>query len=137
GALVNELARRKADVSLANPIGLCIADLSTAGWVAPDGSDPKSYWKITRGTSEKALRAVYEVPAEKGFAVGDIAINDQPIKYGAQIADFIPIKLTGLATRFNLSTAKPMGCVASTPGFAMQPMSVAAALNLTLGASRY
>jgi hypothetical protein len=131
------LARRKADVSLANPIGLCIADLSTVGWATPDGSDPKCYWKITRGTSENALRAVYEVPAGKGFTVGDITINDQPIKFGAQIADFITIKLTGLATRFNLSTAKPMGCVASAAGFAVQPMTVAAALNLARGISRY
>ncbi len=111
GAAVNGFARRKADVTLANPVGLNIADLSVAGWAAPDGSDPKSYWKITRGTAAKALRAVYEVPAGKGFTVGDITINDQPIKYGAQIADFITIKLTGLATRFGQSTAKPVGCV--------------------------
>jgi hypothetical protein len=131
GALVNELARQKADVTLANPVGLCIAGLSVAGWTTPDGSDPLSYWKVTRGTSAKALRAVYEVPADKGFAVGDITINDDPIEFGAQIADFITIKLTGLATRFGQTTAAPMnGCVEEVvaPGAAPAAPNVAAAL---------
>ena len=131
GALVNELARQKADVTLANPVGLCIAGLSVAGWTAPDGSDPLSYWKITRGTPEKALRTVYEVPASKGFTVSDITINDDPIEFAAQIADFITIKLTGLATRFGQSTAAPLnGCVEEIvpPGAAPAAPNVAAAL---------
>jgi hypothetical protein len=112
GAVVNELARGKADVTLANPIGLCIDDLSVAGWQTPDNSDPKDYWKIVRGTPEKALRAVYEVPASKHFVVGDITINGTPIRFGAQIADFITIKLTGMATRIGQSTVLPVeGCV--------------------------
>ena len=67
GAMVNELARLKADITLTNPIGLYIAGLSVAGWQTPDNSDPLSYWTITRGTKEKALRAVYEVPAVQGL----------------------------------------------------------------------
>jgi hypothetical protein len=82
-------------------------------WVTPDGSDPASFWKITRGTQEKALRAVYEVPEERGFAAGDIQINGRNIEFGAQIVDFITIKLTGLATRFGQSTAQAVGCVRS------------------------
>ena len=112
GALVNELARAKADITLANPVGLYIAGLSVAGWVTPDGSNAADYWKITRGTKEKSLRAVYEVPAAKGFVVGDIKISGRPIEFGAQIADFIRIKLTGLATRIGQSAVAPMtGCV--------------------------
>jgi hypothetical protein len=112
GAQVNELARARADITLANPVGLYIASLSVAGWETPDTSDPSDYWKITRGTKEKALRAVYEVPAAKGFAVGDIKIAGRKIDFGAQIADFIRIKLTGLATRIGQSTAAPLnGCV--------------------------
>src|ERR1700730_2599492 len=111
GALGNDLARRGADVTLANPVGLCIDDLSVVGWVTPDGSDAKSYWKVTRGTSQKALRAVYEVSSNKGFTVGDILINDQPIIFGGQIADFITIKLTGLPTRIGKNTAAAIGCV--------------------------
>jgi hypothetical protein len=112
GAVVNELARQKADVTLANPIGLCIAGLSVAGWQTPDGSNPLDYWKIVRGTPEKALRAVFEVPASKNFVVGDITVNGRKIEFGAQIADFISIKLTGLATRIGQSTVQPLdGCV--------------------------
>jgi hypothetical protein len=131
GAEVNGFARKKADVTLANPVGLCIADLSVPNWVAPDGSDAKSYWKITRGTPEKALRAVYEVPAEKGFTVSDITIDDQPILFGGQIADFITIKLTGLATRFGASVARPVGCVEEIrlPGAAPAAPDVAAILE--------
>ena len=114
GAVVNELARRKADVSLANPVGLCIAGLNPAGWATPDRSNPLDYWKIVRGSNEKALRAVYEVPSARGFVVGDITINGKRIEFGAQIADFITIKLTGLATRIGASTVKPVkGCVQS------------------------
>jgi hypothetical protein len=121
GALVNELARQKADVSLANPVGLCIAGLSVAGWQTPDGSNPLDYWTITRGTSDKALRAVYEVPAGKNFVVGDIKIGGRNVEFGAQIADFVTIKLTGLATRFGKSTVAPMdGCVQQVTPAALQ-----------------
>jgi len=125
GAVVNELARMQADVTLANPVGLCIAGLSVAGWATPDNSNPLDYWKITRGTAEKALRAVYEVPAGKGFVVGDIKINGRNIDFGAQIADFITIKLTGLATRIGLSTVAPLnGCVQQIGAIGFAPPSV-------------
>jgi hypothetical protein len=132
GAQVNELARMKADITLANPVGLCIAGLSVAGWQTPDGSNPMDYWTIVRGTQQKALRAVYEVPSAKGFVVGDIKINGTNIDFGGQIADFIQIKLTGLATRFGSATAAPVGCVQPVgllEGAAAQPLSVAQALS--------
>jgi hypothetical protein len=130
GAQVNALARQGADITLANPVGLCIAALDTSGWEAPGGADPREFWKITRGTKEKALRAVYEVPVGRGFQVGDIRINGRNIAYGAQIADFITIKLTGLATRFGQATQPVDGCVEVAPsGFAAE-VSVAAALAL-------
>ena len=94
---------------------MCIAGLSVAGWTTPDGSDPLEFWRITRGTREKALRAVFEVPAGKGYVVGDIKINGRNIDFGAQITDFITIKLTGLATRIGKSAAGPVGCVRRAP----------------------
>ncbi|MEU4040287.1 hypothetical protein [Streptomyces collinus] len=107
GAGVNALARQKADISLADPVGLYFDDLSTDGWETPDGSDPKSYWTYLRGDSEHRVRAVYEVPPDKAFSVGDITIGGRPIEFGAQIADFITIRLTGVACRFDDSTAQP------------------------------
>jgi hypothetical protein len=112
GGVVNSAARLKADLRLANPTGLYVNDLSTAGWATPDGSDPKSYWSYVRGTPEHPVRAVYEVPAERGFVVGDVTIGGRPIAFGAQIADFVSIKLTAVACRVGQSTAEPMpGCV--------------------------
>ena len=107
GAQINMLAREKADITIANPIGLYLDSLSTAGWKTPDGSNPAQYWKITRGTSTHALRAVYAVPANKNFVVGDITINGIPITYGAQIADFITIAIRGQACRFGKSAVRP------------------------------
>jgi hypothetical protein len=126
GASVNAFARQGAHITLADPVGLCIADLATFGWVAPDQSDPKSYWTITRGDANKALRAVYEVPAARGFTVGDIQINGRPIATGAQIADFITIKLTGLATRIDPAHVRVFdGCrgaaAVAAAGFAGPP----------------
>lgn len=134
GAFVNEFACKKADVTLANPVGLYIAGLSVAGWETPDGSDPHQYWSITRGTEAKALRAVYEVPPEKGFAVGDIKIGGQKIEFGAQIADFITIKLTGLATRFGKSSVQPFsGCVEKAAALVgPETISVEAVLEASL-----
>ena len=108
GGEVNALARLKADMTLANPMGLYIHGLFPTGWATPDGSDPLGFWKIVRGTKDLSLRAVYEVPAEKNFTVGDILINGEPIEFGAQVADFIKIKLVGVACRFGLSQAAPV-----------------------------
>jgi hypothetical protein len=113
GAAVNALARAKDDVTLANPIGLYIAGLSVDGWKTPDGSSALDYWKVTRGTKEKALRAVFEVPLNKGFTVGDIEISGKKIDFGSQIADFITIKLTGMATRRGQSQVKPFDVCAA------------------------
>ena len=123
----------KADVTLADPVGLYIAGLSTVGWSTPDGSNPLDYWKIARGNPDKALRAVYEVPQDKGFVVGDIAINGKPIDFGGQIADFLQIKVTGLACRFGKSNVPPKTqCVAG--GKKVAPRLIQASPSDTLHA---
>jgi hypothetical protein len=135
GSEVNALARAHHDISLANPISLCIASLSAVAFMTPDGSDPASFWTVTRGTRDKALRAVYEVPSGKRFVVGDIKINGRTIDFGAQIADFTTIKLTGLATRLGKSTVQPVnGCAQAIP----QPSTLAATSSVAsiLAASR-
>ncbi|MFJ3950714.1 hypothetical protein SLV14_007614 [Streptomyces sp. Je 1-4] len=107
GGSVNALARQKASITLADPVGLYFDGLSTEGWATPDGSDPQSYWTYERGEADHRVRAVYEVPTSKPFTVGDITIHGRPIQYGAQIADFVTIKLTAVACRFGQSTAEP------------------------------
>ena len=119
GAAVNALARADADITLANPVGIYFDALSTAGWQTPDGSDPADFWTITRGTPEKPVRAVLEVPDDRTFVVGDITINGSPIRFGAQIADFITMKLTGQATRIGQSHYPPIaGCKRRAAGVA-------------------
>lgn len=111
GAIVNGLARANADITLANPVGIYFDSLSTAGWRTPDGSNPGDFWKIVRGTPQKPVRAVFEVPAGKGFLVEDITINGLSLRYGGQIADFITMKLTGVAARVGQSIHPPLdGC---------------------------
>jgi hypothetical protein len=107
GATINTLARQRDDVTLANPPGLYLADFTPAGFQTPDGTDAKTFWKITRGEEGRAVRGVYEVPAEKGYVVGDITIADEPIEFGGQLADFLTIKIVGVACRIGQSKVKP------------------------------
>lgn len=107
GGAVNALARTRAFISLTDPVGLYIGGLATDGWTTPDGSDPADYWTILRGDATHPVRAVYEVPPARGFTVSDIRINGTPIRFGAQIADFITIQLSAVACRPGESTAEP------------------------------
>lgn len=117
GGVVNSVARLKADLTLANPVGLYFDDLSVAGWMTPDDADPKTFWTYVRGDAEHPVRAVFEVPAGIGYAVGDIQILGRPILFGAQIADFISIKATAVACRIGKSAVQPFtGCVGDVDG---------------------
>lgn len=117
GALVNFLAREGYAITLQNPVGLYIDRLDTHGWTKPDGSDvDPGYWKILRGNPGAILRAVYEVPEAEGFTVGDLLIGGESIEFGGQIADFITMKLTGVACRQGEITNLAQGCEA---GFAV------------------
>lgn len=111
GEQVNALARQKADITINNPVGLYLHQFNPVGWTTPDGTDAREFWKFVRGSNDHFVRAVYEVPPGKGYVVGDIRIAGRPIEFGAQITDFITIKLEGLATRIGQSTVVPFqGC---------------------------
>lgn len=111
GEQINALARSKADITLKNPVGLYIHQFSPVDWVTPDGEDPQAFWRYVRGNDGHFVRAVFEVPPGRGYVVGDITIGGRPIDYGAQVADFITIKLEGVATRNGQSTVAPLvGC---------------------------
>ncbi len=111
GSEVNSLTRQKADVTLANPVGLYFSKLIPDGWEVPGGEDPLKFWTYVRGTATHPVRAVFEVPPDRDFVVGDIKIDGRNIQFGAQIADKIKMKLTGVAHKFGQSTVEPMtGC---------------------------
>jgi phosphatidylserine/phosphatidylglycerophosphate/cardiolipin synthase-like enzyme len=111
GEQVNALARQKADITINNPVGLYLHEFNPVGWTTPDGEDPRKFWKFVRGKDNHFVRAVFEAPAGQGYVVGDIKSAGKTIDFGAQIADFITIKLEGLATRIGQSTVAPFqGC---------------------------
>lgn len=111
---VNSIARRRADVTLADPVGLYLDGLQTAGWVAPDGTDPLTFWKITRGDADHAVRSEFAVPGALGYTISDITINGQQIVSPSQIAEGIEVKVVGLAHHFGKSTAVPRACARKT-----------------------
>ena len=117
GEQINALARQRADITLNNPIGLYFHEFNPVGWTTPDGEDARSFWHYPRGDDGHRVRAVFEVPAERGYGIGDIRIAGKPIEFGAQIADYITMKLEGVATRIGQSTAEVVsGCrVAAEP----------------------
>jgi hypothetical protein len=113
GATVNALVRGTGGagsgvrISLENPVGLYIQtpsfDTYQLPLTAPPDAQPGDFWKVMRGRSRQdgepidyILHAVYEVPAELGFTVGDITIDGFNIDYGAQIAQTFQIALAGL-----------------------------------------
>ncbi len=124
GDQVNAQARRLADVTLNNPVGLYLHEFNPVGWATPDGAQAGDFWRFTRGSNEHFVRATYEVPPGRGYVVGDIKIDGRPIQFGAQITDFITIKLEGLVTRVGQSTVQPLnGCwgESAAPPAAIQP----------------
>ncbi|MEF2549474.1 hypothetical protein VQ045_20285 [Aurantimonas sp. E1-2-R+4] len=110
GGEVNALARVGANITMANPVGLSMDGLFPLNWEVPDGSDPRDFWHVDRGIVAHQMRTRYEVPADRGFVVGDIKINGREIQFGAQITDFIRVKLVGIAHEFGKHLAAPRAC---------------------------
>ena len=107
---VNVAARAGAEITFADPVGLYLGRPLTAGMITPDGTDAAKFWKIERGDAEHALRARFEVPASKGYAVGDIQIGGKPIQFGGQIAERVQIWVKVLVKKANHKPkAKPCG----------------------------
>lgn len=115
GSDVNALARQGRLITLLNPVALYIKDLDTQGWTTPDGTNAKNFWKIVRGTPGNGLRAVFEVPPAKGYAVSDIKIGGVAIQFGGQIAEKITVKLTGIASAPNIVNNNARSCAGGAP----------------------
>lgn len=124
GSEVNTLARAGYAITLLDPVGLYMEPPDTTGWVTPDGTAAVDFWKSLRGAPGMTVRSVFEVPAGKGYVVGDIKIGGANIEYGGQLADKITMKLTGIACRqgSKLNTARPCRVVAAAaPHLAAKP----------------
>jgi hypothetical protein len=95
-AAVNDAAATGAEISLQDPMGLYIDRFAIGGMETPDGEDPAAFWTVERGRPTHVLRASYAVPPERGYQVGDITAEGQPIRFGAQLADRVTVRLTAL-----------------------------------------
>lgn len=94
---INGLASEGFEITLADPPGLYLHEFLSAGLQTPDGADAGDFWTVTRGDDQHAVRAVFEVPAEHGYTVSDVRIGDQPIRFGAQLADRVRVRITAVA----------------------------------------
>jgi hypothetical protein len=113
GEEVNSLAREGFSITLENPVGLYIAEApNTIGWKTPNNKPASQFWRVTRGTPDGIVRAIFEVPATEGYTVSDIKIAGVPIEFGGQIADFLDVKLTGVACRKGGIQNPPRACPA-------------------------
>lgn len=92
-AAVNNAASTGAEITLADPPGLYIDGLITGGMETPDGTDPGSFWRPERGAPGHRVRAVYEVPEDRDYEVGDITIGGRPIEFGAQLALQVRVRI--------------------------------------------
>ena len=100
-AIVNGAARAGDELTLLDPIGLYIGGINTTGMVAPDGADPATFWTIERGDAEHTLRARFEVPPEqdRGYVAGHVTAADRRIRWGAQLADRITVRIRAVVKR--------------------------------------
>lgn len=101
---INGIARQRKRVTFADPIGLYIDELITANVEFPEGLTLDDCWRIERGDPEHILRARFELP--EGQTLNSVTIDERPITRGAQIADRVMVRITGLADR--IGTTEPV-----------------------------
>lgn len=95
---VNMLARKGLMVTLADPVGIYIADWDNSGIAQPNGTPaPNTWWRVIRGSASRIVRLEYKVPSGMGFVVGDLTLGGRKIEYGGQLAEQITVVLHGLA----------------------------------------
>lgn len=129
GLLVNLVVGKNNRVTITDPPGLYIQQPDFSQYAlplnAPKGATPADYWTIKRGSESLndmygnplpgnyILHAVYEVPAELGFTVGDITIGGTAIAYGAQVAATFLMQIN--ATPIPVGSPFPTLSCAGTP----------------------
>ena len=122
GSAVNAAVRENRFITLQNPVGLYMTGIDTTGWVAPDGTDPQTFWHVARGSANadplqsRIVRAEFSVPAQLGYTVSDIKIGDDSIDFGAQIAAGIGMRLgVTVSPPSGMPPPRAIGCVQDTP----------------------
>lgn len=109
---INTLARAKASITLADPIGIYLQALQTAEWETPDGTDPQTFWTVTRGEPGRGVRAVVEVPDSLGYTLAEVKIGGVNVQSPSQIAEHITVVITGIAHEFGIHDHPARPCAA-------------------------
>lgn len=91
--IVNDAVHTGLAVTLADPLGLYLDGLQSAGLRTPDGADAAEFWTPLRGEPGHVVRARFEVPPERGYSLADITHGGVPLTFGAQVADKVRVRL--------------------------------------------
>jgi hypothetical protein len=129
-ALVNYSNIQGALATLTDPPGLYIQTPDFSTYQTPDGTDPSLFWTVVRGQTkqgsdpiDRILHATYEVPPEKGYAVGDISIGGDKIEFGGQIASTITMALLGTVFSGGGPNQQGVGCTTPKPDAQVVPFA--------------
>ncbi|WP_241295122.1 hypothetical protein [Burkholderia stabilis] len=139
GLVVNQVVGLCNKVTIADPPGLYMQMPNFSQYAlpsnAPAGAKAQDYWRVVRGTTtlndmngnplpgNQILHAVFEVPRELGFTVGDITIGGTPIDYAAQVAATFLMQIN--ATPISISAQpNPEGCVGDPQNPTPQPLQM-------------
>lgn len=94
--VVNDAVFAGNGVTLANPLGLYLDGLQSAGFATPDGADAADFWTPERGAPGHVVRARFQVPADRGYRLGDLTVDGRPLRFGTQVADKVRVRLDAL-----------------------------------------
>jgi hypothetical protein len=124
GAAVNQFARENRFITLANPVGLYMTGMAiNTDWRFANGKPvPKECWKVIQGSAssdpDKAMivRAEFTVPKHIKATVSDILIQGEPVRFGAQLARFVDIRISVLvSSKQQLPPPGAIGCAKEHP----------------------
>jgi len=123
GFVSNQFASAGLTISLADPVGLYIQEpqFDSFNYKTPDQTPAASFWQVIRGNApDQILHAVFSVPAEKGYTVSDITINNEPIQWASQIAATFQIALRAWGQQPDART-QPVQMPQPCPIYTSQP----------------
>ncbi|MBI3269640.1 MAG: hypothetical protein HYZ53_11510 [Planctomycetes bacterium] len=123
GATINQLARENRFFTLENPVGLYMTGLNTAGWSVAGHPelDPQSLWKVRKGTPDadpaRSMIVRAELVSPPGLTLSDVLIGGVPIRYGAQVAEQIQMRVGVLVSEPQAQLPPPhaIGCRDANP----------------------
>jgi hypothetical protein len=109
-AAINGLATLGDKITLEDPIGLYIDEIRPEGLELPAGVTLEDCWEVERGTAGHAVRASFTVP-EGGGTLEDVRVRGAPVRFGAQLADLVRVRIVALSHSRGTVEPERGGCV--------------------------